>query len=120
MPRYPLVRSNLALENNSAGRSPRMVTLVASGISDIADPVAFDELLRSTTYPAATATEATHSAANMIRADMFRNTPILVSSEGLRPSDSPTRSLPRLFAGPLRSRGSLAVACPAPPYLVHR
>src|SRR5262245_39188260 len=33
----------------------------------------------------------------------------LVLSEGLRPSDSPTRSLARRFAGPLRSRGSLAV-----------
>src|SRR5262249_13938294 len=30
------------------------------------------------------------------------------SSEGLRPSDSPTRSLARRFAGALRSRGSLA------------
>ena len=34
----------------------------------------------------------------------------LVLSEGLRPSDSPTRSLARRFAGALRSRGSLAVA----------
>ena len=32
------------------------------------------------------------------------------SSAGLRPSDSPTRSLARRFAGALRSRGSLAVA----------
>jgi hypothetical protein len=32
----------------------------------------------------------------------------LVLSEGLRPSDSPTRSLARRFAGALRSRGSLA------------
>ena len=32
----------------------------------------------------------------------------LVLSEGLRPSDSPTRSLARRFAGSLRSRGSLA------------
>ncbi len=31
-------------------------------------------------------------------------------TEGLRPSDSPTRSLARRFAGALRSRGSLAVA----------
>jgi YtkA-like len=30
------------------------------------------------------------------------------SSEGLRPSDSPTRSLARRFAGALRSRGALA------------
>ena len=30
------------------------------------------------------------------------------STEGLRPSDSPTRSLARRFAGALRSRGSLA------------
>src|SRR5262245_49740641 len=30
-------------------------------------------------------------------------------SEGLRPSDSPTRSLARRFVGALRSRGSLAV-----------
>jgi hypothetical protein len=30
------------------------------------------------------------------------------STEGLRPSDSPTRSLTRRFAGALRSRGSLA------------
>jgi hypothetical protein len=29
--------------------------------------------------------------------------------EGLRPSDSPTRSLARRFAGALRSRGSLAM-----------
>ncbi len=35
---------------------------------------------------------------------------LLVLSEGLRPSDSPTRSLARRFAGALRSRGSLAVA----------
>jgi hypothetical protein len=33
---------------------------------------------------------------------------ILVLSEGLRPSNSPTRSLARRFAGALRSRGSLA------------
>ena len=33
----------------------------------------------------------------------------LVLSEGLRPSDSPTRSLARRFAGALRSRGSLAM-----------
>src|SRR5258708_29862698 len=35
---------------------------------------------------------------------------ILVLSEGRRPSDSPTRSLARRFAGALRSRGSLAAA----------
>ena len=34
----------------------------------------------------------------------------LVLSEGLRPSDSPTRALARRFAGALRSRGSLALA----------
>ena len=34
----------------------------------------------------------------------------LVLAEGLRPSDSPTRSLARRFAGALRSRGSLAAA----------
>src|SRR5688500_13524294 len=34
--------------------------------------------------------------------------PLLVSSEGLCPSDSPTRSLARRFDGALRSRGSLA------------
>jgi len=33
----------------------------------------------------------------------------LVSSEGLRPSDSSTRALARGFAGALRSRGSLAM-----------
>ena len=33
----------------------------------------------------------------------------LVLSEGLRPSDSPTRSLARRFDGALRSRGSLAM-----------
>ena len=33
-----------------------------------------------------------------------------VLSEGLRPSDSPTRALARRFAGALRSRGSLATA----------
>ena len=32
----------------------------------------------------------------------------MVSPEGLRPSDSPTRSLARRCAGALRSRGSLA------------
>jgi len=32
-----------------------------------------------------------------------------VLSEGLRPSDSPTRPLARRFAGALRSRGSLAM-----------
>ena len=32
----------------------------------------------------------------------------LLLSEGLRPSDSPTRSLARRFVGALRSRGSLA------------
>jgi len=32
----------------------------------------------------------------------------LFIAEGLRPSDSPTRSLARRFAGALRSRGSLA------------
>src|SRR6185436_5993118 len=31
-------------------------------------------------------------------------------SEGLRPSDSPTRALARRFVGALRSRGSLALA----------
>src|SRR5262249_46371614 len=35
---------------------------------------------------------------------------VLVSSEGLRPSDSPARALARRFAGALRARGSLAVA----------
>src|SRR6266850_7242539 len=34
---------------------------------------------------------------------------LLFLSEGLRPSDSPTRSLARRFAGALRSRGSLAM-----------
>src|SRR5258708_38456346 len=34
----------------------------------------------------------------------------LFLSEGLRPSDSPTRSLARRFAGALRSRGSFAIA----------
>src|SRR5258705_13423745 len=34
----------------------------------------------------------------------------LILAEGLRPSDSPTRSLARRFAGALRSRGSLAAA----------
>ena len=33
---------------------------------------------------------------------------IIISSEGLRPSDSPTRSLAHRCAGSLRSRGSLA------------
>jgi len=33
-----------------------------------------------------------------------------ISSEGLRPSDSPTRSLARRFAGSLRSRDSLRYA----------
>ena len=41
--------------------------------------------------------------------DGHRLRPILVSSEGLRPSDSPTRALARRFAGALRSRGSLAM-----------
>ena len=36
--------------------------------------------------------------------------PSLIQSEGLRPSDSPARSLARRFAGALRSRGSLAAA----------
>ena len=36
--------------------------------------------------------------------------PRLISTEGLRPSDSPTRSLARRFDGALRSRGSLAFA----------
>ena len=36
--------------------------------------------------------------------------PTLVYSEGLRPSDSPTRALARRFVGALRSRGSLAAA----------
>src|SRR6185295_17898666 len=35
--------------------------------------------------------------------------PLLISSEGLRPSDSPTRALARRAVGALRSRGSLAV-----------
>src|SRR5436190_7929430 len=35
---------------------------------------------------------------------------LLALAEGLRPSDSPTRSLARRFAGALRSRGSLATA----------
>jgi Carboxypeptidase regulatory-like domain len=35
---------------------------------------------------------------------------ILVLADGLRPSDSPTRSLARRLAGALRSRGSLAAA----------
>jgi len=34
--------------------------------------------------------------------------PHLDLSEGLRPSDSPTRALARRFDGALRSRGSLA------------
>ncbi len=38
-----------------------------------------------------------------------------VLSEGLRPSDSPTRSLARRFAGALRSRGSLATLARAVP-----
>ena len=41
--------------------------------------------------------------------DVQLHTPILVFSEGLRPSDSPTRALARRCAGALRSRGSLAV-----------
>src|SRR5206468_13061908 len=40
------------------------------------------------------------------RATGPRSLPFL--SEGLRPSDSPTRSLARRFAGALRSRGALA------------
>src|SRR5207344_2015018 len=42
----------------------------------------------------------THAGARALRR--------LVSSEGLRPSDSPTRALARRFDGALRSRGSLA------------
>ena len=42
------------------------------------------------------------------RAPLRRRAPFL--SEGLRPSDSPTRSLTRRCAGALRSRGSLADA----------
>jgi hypothetical protein len=38
-------------------------------------------------------------------------------AEGLRPSDSPARSLARRFAGALRSRGSLAVARSSLPVL---
>src|SRR5687768_17395490 len=38
-----------------------------------------------------------------------RRTPYLFVSEGLGPSDSPTRALARRFAASLRSRGSLAV-----------
>ena len=49
-------------------------------------------------------------------------------SEGLRPSDSPTRSLARRFAGALLSRGSLRCArsprlgtsSPGPPYTLSR
>src|SRR5262249_61998826 len=37
-----------------------------------------------------------------------QETHIAILPEGLRPSDSPTRSLARRFAGALRSRGSLA------------
>jgi Zn-dependent metalloprotease len=40
-------------------------------------------------------------------AGMERGGGVLVLPEGLRPSDSPTRSLARRFAGALRSRGSL-------------
>ena len=39
---------------------------------------------------------------------------LLVSSEGLRPSDSPTRALARRFVGSLRSRGSLAALASRP------
>src|SRR5437660_118078 len=49
----------------------------------------------------------------MHRGEQFHGvnlSPILVLSEGLRPSDSPARALARRFAGSLRSRGSLAVA----------
>ena len=35
--------------------------------------------------------------------------PYFLLAEGLRPSDSPTRSLARRFVGALRSRGSLAM-----------
>src|SRR3982751_867247 len=38
----------------------------------------------------------------------FESAAVLVSSEGRRPSDSPTRALARRFAAALRSRGSLA------------
>ena len=40
---------------------------------------------------------------------VFRHLSPHSQSEGLRPSDSPTRSLARRFAGALRSRGSLAL-----------
>src|SRR5260370_41833070 len=40
----------------------------------------------------------------------WRSNDGLVLFEGLRPSNSPTRSLARRFVGALRSRGSLAIA----------
>src|SRR5215471_1115886 len=56
-------------------------------------------------------TPNTRVSAATRRPDWWRNRCSLSSiycSEGLRPSDSPTRSLARRFAGALRSRGSLA------------
>ena len=48
--------------------------------------------------------------AEQIARSRCRRSRSIVLSEGLRPSDSPTRSLARRFVGALRSRGSLAVA----------
>ena len=49
-----------------------------------------------------------HGGARRRRLPVPPISPLL--SEGLRPSDSPTRALARRFAGSLRSRGSLAAA----------
>ena len=54
------------------------------------------------------AVRATEGARQGTRRARRRNRIVLVLSEGLRPSDSPTRALARRCAGALRSRGSLA------------
>jgi sugar lactone lactonase YvrE len=47
--------------------------------------------------------------ANLYLGSLHADCVYRISAEGLRPSDSPTRSLASRFAGSLRSRGSLAV-----------
>jgi uncharacterized membrane protein YfcA len=54
--------------------------------------------------------EAYSALAAVILIDVLLLYRFFFSTEGLRPSDSPTRALARRFGGALRARGSLAVA----------
>ena len=100
----PAQRLRQAGDRKGLPRQLEMVALVEEAVRDAAgrraEPDADEPLEQRASIEARRGRLATSRTGS--------HAPILVSSEGLRPSDSPTRALARRSAGSLRSRGSLA------------